>query len=152
MARDTERFKAALRIGQVRVAEGISDMEVVSGMLRRFGVAVNEFTGGLVGVACVTRDGHRAIEAEFVPGIPLSIVIVAHEAPERPMPIVGGLLVAEGGFPVEMIVGERTIVAHGEDGFEAGLSALAASGHFASAVAEILSADPSSLRQLQLQS
>lgn len=149
MARDTERFKAALRIGQVRVAEGISDMEAVSGMLRRFGAAVNEFTGGLVGVACVTRDGHKAIEAEFVPGIPLSIVIVAHGTPDRPMPIVGGLLVAEGGFPVELIVGERTIVAQGEDAFEAGLSALAASVPFASAVAEILSADTSSLRQLQ---
>lgn len=149
MARDTERFKAALRIGQERLAEGVTDVEVVSGVLRRFGVALNEFTGGLVGVACVTRDGHRAIEAEFVPGIPLSIVIVAHDSPERPMPIVGGLLVAEGGFPVEVAVGERRIVAHGEDGFEAGLSALAASGIFASAVAEILSANPASLRQLK---
>lgn len=149
MARDTERFKAALRVGQERLAEGVSDLEAVSGVLRRFGVSLNEFTGGLVGVACVTRADHRAIEAEFVPGIPLSIVIVAHEAPDRPMPIVGGLLVGEGGFPVEVIVGERTIVAHDEDGFEAGLSALAASGTFASAVAEILSADPSSLRHLQ---
>ncbi len=141
MARDTDRFMVALKLGQRRLADGVTDMDVVSGVLRRFGLALGEFSRGLVGVACVTREGHKAIDAEFVPGVPLSIVIISHEAPDRPMPIVGGLLVAESGFPVEVTIGARAVAVHDEDGFESAMGALAASGLFSSAVADILSSE-----------
>jgi hypothetical protein len=137
MTHNTAAFTAAFEIGQSRLNEGLSDMEVVSSVLQRFGLSLSEFTGGLVGVACVTRDEHKALETDFVPGVPLSIVLVDRRADQRPMPIVGGLRVAESGFPVEVIVGGRTIIAHEEDGLEAGLSALACSRAFA--FAEVMS-------------
>jgi hypothetical protein len=141
MARDTERFMDALRLGRHRLREVSTGMETVSVVLGCFGRALNAFSGGLVGVACVTREGHGGIEGDFLPGVPLSIVIVSHEMLTRPMPIVGGLLVAEGGFPVEVTVGARVLVAHDEGGFESALCELAASGIFSAAVEDILSSE-----------
>jgi hypothetical protein len=146
MTSNIDRFTAALGQGQKQLKDTRGGMEVISDTLTHFGLALNEFGKGLVGVACVVRDGHQPFHGDFLPGVPLSVVIVSHEAPERPMPIVGGILVGEQGFPVDVTVGDRTLTAHDEDSLEAALCELAQSRPFAAAVSELLAEDP---RRLQ---
>lgn len=135
---NANQFIASLRDGQKKLTEAPVALRRIGAVFSEFGLALNEFSGGKVGVACVTRDGHAPIPGDFAVGVPMSIVLVSHVDPAAPSPIVADLEISHFGFPVVFTFKGSRHSAFQYDAVSGLLASMANSDVFASALHSLM--------------